>query len=73
MENWDLEFLHFQMMTWQVYQLGLSHVPVGVVLTQLVATDPDERPIIRYWIDHAGKSPVFGSTIMTMKSFSTEI
>lgn len=50
-----------------------ENVPVGVVLTQLVATDPDERPIIRYWIDHAGKSPVFGSTIMRMKSFSTEI
>lgn len=31
-----------------------ENVPVGVVLTQLVATDPDERPIIRYWIDHAG-------------------
>ncbi|XP_057365539.1 cadherin-23-like isoform X1 [Daphnia carinata] len=30
-----------------------ENVPVGVVLTQLTATDPDERPIIRYWIDHA--------------------
>ncbi|EFX90438.1 hypothetical protein DAPPUDRAFT_300008 [Daphnia pulex] len=30
-----------------------ENVTVGVVLTQLVATDPDERPIIRYWIDHA--------------------
>lgn len=31
-----------------------ENVPVGVVLTQLIATDPDERPIIRYWIEHAG-------------------
>ena len=27
--------------------------PVGLILTQLVAVDPDERPVLRYWIDHA--------------------
>ena len=31
-----------------------ENVPVGVILTQLSASDPDERPVLRYWIDHAG-------------------
>ena len=39
-----------------------ENLPVGVVLTQIVATDPDERPIIRYWIEHAGMSII--STIL---------
>lgn len=28
-------------------------VHVGVILTQIIADDPDERPSLRYWIDHS--------------------
>lgn len=35
-----------------------ENIPVGVVLTQIVAIDPDERSIIRYRIDHAGDNSV---------------
>ena len=31
-----------------------ENVPIGVILTQLSASDADENPVLRYWIDHAG-------------------
>lgn len=39
-----------------------ENIPVGVVLTQIVATDPDERSVIRYRIDHAGDNTVHFSS-----------
>ena len=29
-----------------------ENAPMGVILTQIVADDSDERPNLRYWIDH---------------------
>lgn len=35
-----------------------ENAPVGIILTQLSASDADEKPILRYWIDHAGTAPL---------------
>ena len=34
-----------------------ENAPVGVILTRISASDADEKPVLRYWIDHAGTAP----------------